>query len=680
MSAPPPDPLRPTDIAFTTPVGKRIELPVRFGGEDRRDGQSPLRVRKALLGASGQCVQFRLTLVDAAVPEAQQRLDAELSAALRINRAFTGSSYAELFPDVIGYDLDTAEPFVLYRPPRGKPAAGFRAASANDQWAVLRGLMLALTLLEQQGLVHRGVTPATVRWDGRAVQLWGLNTVQRTGLPRAPWGTAPYASPEQRLGVGVGDPRDAVWSTAQVLYRMVTGQEGPADRAPADLGLHRLLAQTLGEAFAPEAQQRPTPGALLDVLAPGSSTRARLAAAGDLLEPHRTAYDEALALKRRADPALRGPAAEPRHTDPADQGKVLCPYCLERIGYNPKALFTANARQQFTALDLSKVSNPVLREDQRRGAYQLCRGASGSGLHHVPVPYLTNGRPLTVAMVGQSATGKSHLLTQMIAEITDGGLEPYGMSWQSVNPQEHAHFVRDRVAPLRSGEVLQHTAKLGENGQVRFVEALLLKDATGHIRPLAFFDLAGEDLLRTDALLQFLLGVDALLFVVDPVLSLPLPVLDVLRGAASDLEVKRDGDPAFDTVLDRLPRQGAFLDVPAAIVLGKADLLRFEPPVDRWLGRAVDAPLSRAAVQAESRDVYALLHRHAGRAWLRPFDAVRQCTLHVASATGGREDQGRYPRGVQPQRVLAPLVSLLAMHGLVQAPDRSGDNHYDLGR
>ncbi|MFC1402452.1 MULTISPECIES: hypothetical protein [Streptacidiphilus] len=672
--------MSPPDLSFTTPAGKRIDVPVRFGAEDRRDGQSPLRVRRALLGTSTQCVQFRLSVVDAAVPEAQQRLDAEVSAALRINRAFTDIGYTELFPDVLGYDLDCAEPFVLYRPPRGTPAASYRAASTNDQWAVLSGLMLALTLLEQQGLVHRGVTPATVRWDGRAVQLWGLNAVQRTGTPRIPWGTAPYASPEQRLGTGTADPRDAVWSSAQVLYRMVTGQDGPADRAPADLGLHRLLAETLAGAFAPQAGHRPGPGTLLDVLSPGSSARARLAAAGDELEPHRTAFDEALELKRRADPTLRGPAAEPRHTDPADQGKVLCPYCLERISYDPKALYTANATRQFTELDLSRVSSPVLREDRRRAAYQLCRGGAGIARHHVPVPYLTNGRPLTVAMVGQSATGKSHLLTQMIAEITDGGLEPYGMSWQSVNPQEHALFVRERVAPLRSGEVLQHTAGLGETGQVRFVEALLLKDATGHTRPLAFFDLAGEDLLRTDALLQFLLGVDALLFVVDPVLSLPLPVLDVLRGAASDLEVKRDGDPAFDTVLDRLPRQGPYLDVPAAIVLGKADLLRFEPPVDRWLGRAVEAPLSRAAVQAESRDVYALLHRHAGRAWLRPFDAVRQCTLHVASATGGREDRGRYPRGVQPQRVLAPLVSLLAMHGLVQAPAQSGDDRYDLGR
>jgi hypothetical protein len=137
-------------------------------------------------------------------------------------------------------------------------------------------------------------------------------------------------------------------------------------------------------------------------------------------------------------------------------------------------------------------------------------------------------------------------------------------------------------------------------------------------------------------------------------------------------EVNRDGDSTFDTVLDRLPRTGPYLDLAAVMVVGKADLLRFEPPVDRWLDEPRAVPVDPARLQAESRDVYALLHRHAGRAWLRPFDSIRQCTLHVASATGGREEFGRYPRGVHALRVLEPLVSLLAMRGVIEVQHRSG--------
>lgn len=67
--------------------------------------------------------------------------------------------------------------------------------------------------------------------------------------------------------------------------------------------------------------------------------------------------------------------------------------------------------------------------------------------------------------------------------------------------------------------------------------------------------------------------------------------------------------------------------------------------------------------------MYALLERHAGKAWLRPFDTALHCTLHVASATGGRQEDSRYPRGVRAQRVLEPLLSLLAMHGIVELAD-----------
>ncbi|MGQ4419454.1 hypothetical protein ACN6LA_006800, partial [Streptomyces sp. SAS_269] len=215
--------------------------------------------------------------------------------------------------------------------------------------------------------------------------------------------------------------------------------------------------------------------------------------------------------------------------------------------------------------------------------------------------------------------------------------------------------------------VLDHTAALGLDDFARFVESLLITDVRGQVRPVAFFDLGGEDLVRTDAALRFLLGVDALIFVVDPALALPLPQLDHVRERL-DVEVNRDGDLAFGTVLDRLPKNGPYLDVPAAMVLGKADLLRFQPPVDRWLARPPTTSLDPAPIREESRDVYGLLRRHAGQAWLRPFDAMRRCTLHIASATGGQEAHGRYPAGAGPRRVLEPLLALLAMHGLIDVP------------
>lgn len=345
---------------------------------------------------------------------------------------------------------------------------------------------------------------------------------------------------------------------------------------------------------------------------------------------------------------------------------MLCPYCLETIQLDLGALYVTDNRMQYQPLNLAGISK-LRRQDVMRGAVQKCVADPDFPEHFIPVPYLTYGRPLTVAMVGQSSTGKSHLLTQMIAEITDGGLEPFGLTWQSVNPEQHARFVRERVQPLRNGHVLDHTGGVGLDGFARFVESLLITDASGQVRPVAFFDLGGEDLVRTDSALRFLLGVDALVFVVDPVLALPLPQLDHARERGN-IEVNRDGDLAFATVLDRLPKTGPYLEVAATMVLGKADLLRFQSPVDRWLGRGPLTALDPVQLREESQDVHAFLRRHAGQAWLRPFDAIRRCTLHVASATGGQEDQGRYPAGAAPRRVLEPLLSLLAMHGLIDVP------------
>ncbi|MEV7244825.1 MULTISPECIES: hypothetical protein [unclassified Streptomyces] len=661
MTSSPPD-----KLAFTLPSGRRRVTPARFGPESRRDRLLPQLIRNCVLDDEGQqCLQVRLGSAEAANPAARALLDTEAGTALHLHRVLDDTEYAALFPRIIGYEPDAAEPFLLYAAPRGVPAARTHVMAATDQQRLTRDLMLALCLLDDQGLVPRGVSPATVLWDGARVQLWGLEAMTRTGRPRSPWGRPPFCSPEQRRGEGLADPRDAVWSAAQVLYRLVTGRPGPADRAPADLGEHRALDRTLRQAFAARAADRPTPAQLLELLAPGAARRVRLTLPADEERPHREAFEEALRLKRQAPAARTGdgtgaPAAP-------GGGEVLCPYCLEAIQLDLGKLFVTDSRMQYKPLDLAGIGNPVRRTDIMRGAVQKCTADPDFPEHFIPVPYLTYGRPLTVAMVGQSSTGKSHLLTQMIAAVTDGGLEPFGLKWQSVNPEQHARFVRERVQPLRSGRVLDHTAALGLDDFARFVESLLITDARGQVRPVAFFDLGGEDLVRTDAALRFLLGVDALIFVVDPALALPLPQLDHVRERL-DVEVNRDGDLAFGTVLDRLPKNGPYLDVPAAMVLGKADLLRFQPPVDRWLARPPAASLDPAPIREESRDVYGLLRRHAGQAWLRPFDAIRRCTLHIASATGGQEAHGRYPAGAGPRRVLEPLLALLAMHGLIDVP------------
>jgi len=346
----------------------------------------------------------------------------------------------------------------------------------------------------------------------------------------------------------------------------------------------------------------------------------------------------------------------------AEPGVVLCPYCLDPVRYDPAALYTLDSSNRYQKLTSRRGANPYHVDDELRRAFQRCPGASDVGEHYIPVPYLTHGRPLTVAMVGSSSTGKTHLLTAILAQIIRGGLDDHGLKWRSVNAAMHARFRERQVQPLQRGEVLSATH---QPTFADFADALLIS-GPGFTCPVAFFDLDGESLTRTDRTTRFLAGVDAFVFVVDPLLALRLPQLDQLRERLG-LRVSELGDPAFATVLDRIPRTGKYLDVTAALVVSKSDLIRFDPPADEWLSEPSQAPLSPRLVRRESRDVYAFLQHHGGTPWLRPFMDCKRCTLHFASATGAQARDSSFPRGVRPRRVLEPLLAIFAMNGLLGA-------------
>jgi hypothetical protein len=347
---------------------------------------------------------------------------------------------------------------------------------------------------------------------------------------------------------------------------------------------------------------------------------------------------------------------------------VLCPYCLDPVRFNAEELYLRDSKNQHQKADITKTTNRFLLDEAMRRAFVRCPGMlENYRQHYVPVPYLTHGQPLTVAMVGDWSTGKTHLLAAMIAEIERGGLDPYGLKWRSVNADVHARFRERRLVPLQKGEMLEATR---ETDFVDFEDALLIT-GSGFTRPVAFFDIAGEVLARTGRATRFLAGVNAFIFVVDPLRTLPLPHLDALRQQLG-WQVSSLGDPSFGTVLDRIPRSGPYLDVVAALVVNKSDLVRFEPPVDRWLMEERRDAFSPRLVHDESRDVYAFVRHHGGDAWLRPVKDCRACTLHFASATGGQSQNTVFPQGVRPRRVLEPLLAIFAMSGLLDGADLDG--------
>lgn len=652
-------------LSFTDPAGRRHTAWMVPGEELPHLAPAPAVARWVALDGDYDLVQVRLPSAQARTAEAQGALEAEVGAALDINSALRGTSHEQLFPVPVGYDMDVAEPFVLYLGPSGDPLSAADGVQIREQQLIQRDLVLAVRLLEDLGLVHRGISPAYAHWDHGTVQLWDLGAVTRTGRPRTAYGLAPYAPPEQLAGIGEVDPRDSLWSVAQLMYELVARRPGNAQGRPDDLARYPSLVPDIGPLFAPLARDRPGPEQLLERLQPGFGPGGASPAGHDPLDPFRREFDAVMARKRLSGQARSATAGgqPPRPGGQAESGAVDCPYCLASMTYDHSKLFIVDAQLQYQKLDVTSERNSKRLADLLRRAVQKCPGAHDSPTHYVPVPYLINGRPLIVAMVGNSHSGKTHLLTQMIGEVTAEALAPFGLRWQSVSPRIHSDFYTKRVAPLRSGTELGHTL---QTTFAQFAEAVLITDRHGETRPVAFFDLGGEDLLKTDELLNFLLNVDALVFAVDPLLALPLPQLDEAR-AKDAVNVSPGGDPTFETVLDRLPSDHQAV---AALVVGKSDLIRFENPVGQWLGEVTQASgtsLDQERLLKESRDVYAFLRLHAHRPWLRPFEGIPRCTLHFASATGGRAEDGRYPHGVRARRVIEPLLSVLAMCGVIDS-------------
>ncbi|AQZ65201.1 unnamed protein product [[Actinomadura] parvosata subsp. kistnae] len=326
---------------------------------------------------------------------------------------------------------------------------------------------------------------------------------------------------------------------------------------------------------------------------------------------------------------------------------ILCPICLHEFAWSEDELYERTPAGQYQPLHLDSVSGPR-REDLLRAAHVRCPAPlSDPGLeHHLPYTYVRHGRPLVIGLVGGPETGKTHLLASMIGAIEQGGLRPYGLTTDAVDIERHAEYVNSYVRPLLVERVALN--RTTHRATAEPVDALLVNDGQ-HTTAVAFFDIAGE-LLRsaTHEATRFVPAIGGLLFVID---------------AAT--KSARMGDESFRAVLDRLPKTGGRLDIPAAIAVTKSDAVRFQAPVDTWLYAEPDR-LDPAAVLRESRDVYAYLHRRGAQAWLSPYDKCRKCTLHFVSATGAAATEGRYRRGVRPRRVLEPLISLFAMTGVLR--------------
>jgi hypothetical protein len=366
-------------------------------------------------------------------------------------------------------------------------------------------------------------------------------------------------------------------------------------------------------------------------------------------------------------------------------GRVECPICLTMLDWERAPLVTIGADLAPAPFALPPDASPALARILLDTAYRTCSGGGGGG-HYLPATYGEQDvQRITIAMIGNSAAGKSHLLAAMIGQFMRGvRLRELDLQVDPLDLRIHKDYVDKVVTPfLDRRELLKRT----DIAAVQIADAFLVTNLAASRRyAVTFFDVSGELLARAGAdQKEFLGAVDAVIFVVDPqairglarspVTATP-PAAAPQAGPAQEPGVTvpesgSEGDPSFDVALKllRLARAetAEFLHIPAAIIVAKADLLRrSDPLVDRWLRADADEDLDLSTVEEESGDVFAYLYAHGADRWLEPAQRCIWSTLHFASAAGTAPRADHFPEAsFRPRRVIKPLLALLAARGVI---------------
>lgn len=210
-----------------------------------------LQIRPVPYGPGGRAAGYEL-------------LDNEILAGLRLHRAqrSAASGYPLEVSRLIGHDADAARPYALLEPYRGTPVgkeAGNLLVSDHHPFQV--SLLTGVRWLGAAGIAHRGISPDTVRWDGRRVQITGFAHATVLGAPRTVVGDLPWCAPEQRSGRATGDvtERDDMWAAGRLIFYVLTGEEL---HEPGQLAAVPELAALLHGIFGPP-EGRPAAADLL---------------------------------------------------------------------------------------------------------------------------------------------------------------------------------------------------------------------------------------------------------------------------------------------------------------------------------------------------------------------------------------------------------------------------------
>jgi hypothetical protein len=286
-----------------------------------------------------------------------------------------------------------------------------------------------------------------------------------------------------------------------------------------------------------------------------------------------------------------------------------------------------------------------------------------------------------IALVGNAGAGKTHYIAAGIQELLTPDLwKAIGVAHiQPQNPATQRKYRTEYYDVLYNGMA----PPLTQRGQPYDPLIYLVKFPPGgkRSRPanLIFYDVSGEDIANPATMViyaKYIFHASAIIVLADPltIAGISDRILPQYRLTAQQLQLIQGDVLIWVTQLYEDFHKSEKVEVPTAITLSKADLLKFlnHPYAFFNTPSYKDAygggRLRRQDFEEVNIDVQEVLATHGGEGQLQWKPQFENVHFFAVSATGWPKDPttGTYP-AIQPIRVLDPLLWVLAQLEIIEA-------------
>ena len=364
--------------------------------------------------------------------------------------------------------------------------------------------------------------------------------------------------------------------------------------------------------------------------------------------------------------------------------KCVCPSCFEEIFLNECEIVSGRTagkvlkeRSKGTLARIGRVE-PL---DGPKYTVELAQRVCYNCNYLLPYN-IERVRSLTFAVVGDTFSGKSHYIAAFIRQLKDEWINNADNTVQitCLTPDIEKKYEQDYFRPLFvSKQRIELTHLATKTTLEPLIYRMVIAPSAKH-PPTTFnlmiYDIAGEDYVNQIRLVQFgrfVLTTDAFIFVADPVMmpevfyQLPINLRTALQAEFNYGQGQRVSERISSIIgtvqrFRGLPSGSSLPDIPIAVMLSKADLLKhLYPPKSLTL---MENPqygygLNVNDITIVDREVRDFLITCRQADLLAATNRFKQKSFFATSATGEPPDgTGQFTK-VEPCRCLDPVLWIL---------------------